>query len=244
MESVGTLTQDASEAKWCVDTLQRSIARDAPQEVKSRVENLIKSINERLMSSYPLLATGIPVRQENIWDELRAAGYTTHENPLLEREQQPEQQEEQHQPRNDEDDMAATAGQLLERVADNSSDKFKNSQFLELMRRLRDREVRVEGDKMVDVSAHSSVSSSLPPQNQQAPMQPQPAQAQPHFQRAAVDSAPGIDMNILEHADTDFSMPSALDFDDSNFNPSPITDGVSDTDLQFNYYNTNASYHR
>lgn len=242
MESSGTLTQDASEAKWCVDTLQRSIARDAPQKIRSRVENLIKSINERLMSSYPLLATGLPIRQENIWDELRAAGYTTHENTLLERDQQPEQQkEEQHQPRNDEDDMAETAGRLLERVADNSSEKFKNSQFLELMRRLRDREVRVEGDKMVEVSAQSSV-SPLPSTSHSASTAP----AQAGLVPASVP--PGIDMNILEHADTDFSMPldSTSDFDDSNFNSnsSPVTDGISDTDLQFNYYNTNASYHR
>ena len=242
MESSGSLTQDASEAKWCVDTLQRSIARDAPQELRSRVESLITSINQRLMSSYPLLATGVPMRQENIWDELRAAGYTTHENTLLERDQQPEQQkEQQHQPRNDENELAETAGQLLERVADNTSEKFKNSQFLELMRRLRDREVRVEGDKMVEVSAQSSV-SPLPSTSQSASTAP--AQAGP----VPASVPPGIDMNILEHADTDFSMPldSASGFDDSDFNlnSSPVTDGLSDTDLQFNYYNANASYHR
>jgi hypothetical protein len=45
--------------------------------------------------------------------------------------------------------LAITAGQLLDRVRDNQSEKFQNSQFLKLMRQLRDREVVVEGDKIV-----------------------------------------------------------------------------------------------
>lgn len=54
------------------------------------------------------------------------------------------------QPRNDDDALAATAQELLEKIEHNQSDKFKNSQFLGLMRKLRDREVRVEGDQMVE----------------------------------------------------------------------------------------------
>ena len=34
----------------------------------------------------------------------------------------------------------------------NQTDKFRNSQFLGLMRKLRDREVKVEGDKMVETN--------------------------------------------------------------------------------------------
>ena len=55
------------------------------------------------------------------------------------------------------DDLARTAGQLLDSVKHDQSQKFQDSNFLALMRQLRDREVRVEGDRMVDVS------SSLPP---------------------------------------------------------------------------------
>ena len=51
---------------------------------------------------------------------------------------------------NDDDALAATAQELLEKVEHNQSDKFRNSQFLGLMRRLRDREVKVEGDQMVE----------------------------------------------------------------------------------------------
>jgi hypothetical protein len=61
---------------------------------------------------------------------------------------------QQHQ--DDPDAVARTAGQLLESVKDNQSDKFQKSQFLELMRQLRDREVRVEGDKIVGVQPEDS----------------------------------------------------------------------------------------
>lgn len=52
----------------------------------------------------------------------------------------------------DADALAATATQLLENVKDESSRKFRESKFLSLMRQLRDREVHVEGDKIVNVS--------------------------------------------------------------------------------------------
>lgn len=55
------------------------------------------------------------------------------------------------------DDLARTAGQLLDSVKHEQSQKFQESSFLALMRQLRDREVRVEGDRMINVS------SSLPP---------------------------------------------------------------------------------
>lgn len=54
--------------------------------------------------------------------------------------------------RQHDDELAQTAANLLDRVSDNQTTKFKNSAFLGLMRQLADREVRVEGDKMVPVS--------------------------------------------------------------------------------------------
>ena len=54
------------------------------------------------------------------------------------------------------DDLARTAGQLLDSVKHDQSQKFQQSSFLALMRQLRDREVRVEGNRMVDVSTSSS----------------------------------------------------------------------------------------
>ena len=55
-------------------------------------------------------------------------------------------------PSDEADELARTAGTLLENVQHDNSQKFKQSNFLNLMRQLRDREVRVEGDKLVDVS--------------------------------------------------------------------------------------------
>ena len=59
---------------------------------------------------------------------------------------------------NDADELARTAGQLLDNLKHDQSQKFQDSNFLSLMRQLRDREIQVEGDKLVDVStSHSSV---------------------------------------------------------------------------------------
>ncbi|PLB54332.1 peroxin-20 [Aspergillus steynii IBT 23096] len=48
---------------------------------------------------------------------------------------------------NDADELARTAGHLLESVSHDQSQKFRESNFLALMRRIRDREVHVEGDE-------------------------------------------------------------------------------------------------
>ncbi|PSN73088.1 hypothetical protein BS50DRAFT_568668 [Corynespora cassiicola Philippines] len=190
LESTGELTQDASEAKWVVDALKKLADRPAPDEFKTRTERLITAINQRLMSSYPLLSSRAPINQDHIWEELEAAGYVR--TPVSERvEQQPQPQQKEEQPlRNDDDEMAETAGRLLERVADNTSEKFQNSQFLELMRRLRDREVRVEGDKMVETGSQPSTST--------------PTSAATAVPASAV---PGVDPKILDHAAVDFEVP-------------------------------------
>jgi len=65
----------------------------------------------------------------------------------LQRDERREQDE-----RLEQDEIARTAGELLERVSGDKTDKFQNSQFMSLMRRFRDREARVEGDKVVEVS--------------------------------------------------------------------------------------------
>ncbi|MCJ1456937.1 hypothetical protein MMC28_007303 [Mycoblastus sanguinarius] len=63
------------------------------------------------------------------------------------------QDREQDRPEIDDgDELARTAGQLLENVKGDQSQKFQESNFLSLMRQLRDREVRVEGDKIVDAT--------------------------------------------------------------------------------------------
>lgn len=199
LETKGHLVQDANEGRWIVDSLQRIANRDAPQEIKTRAETLVRAINQRLMSQYPLGAQ-VPMSAEPLWQEIDAAGYMKNPAPVQE-EQRPEQKEEQPA-RNDDDEMATTAGRLLEKVADNTSEKFQNSQFLSLMRRLRDHQVRVEDDKIVEVNStpeqvSAPSSSSLLDTH---PSQPQPSQP------AVGTTIPEIDPTILDHAVTDFGM--------------------------------------
>uniref|UniRef100_A0A093Y7W7 Peroxin 20 n=1 Tax=Talaromyces marneffei PM1 TaxID=1077442 RepID=A0A093Y7W7_TALMA len=47
----------------------------------------------------------------------------------------------------DPDELARTAGHLLDSLSHDTSQKFKESSFLALMRRIRDREVHIEGDE-------------------------------------------------------------------------------------------------
>lgn len=54
----------------------------------------------------------------------------------------------------DADALAQTAGQLLDKLRHDQSDKFQQSTFLTLMRRIRDREVQVEGDEFREVSSN------------------------------------------------------------------------------------------
>ena len=57
----------------------------------------------------------------------------------------------------DADELARTAGQLLNLVQHDTSQKFQNSQFLELMRQLRDREVEVQNNDMVSATNGISI---------------------------------------------------------------------------------------
>lgn len=54
----------------------------------------------------------------------------------------------------DPDELAKTAGNLLESLSHENSKKFQESNFLALMRRIRDREVHIEGDEFREVSTH------------------------------------------------------------------------------------------
>jgi len=55
---------------------------------------------------------------------------------------------------NDADELARTAGQLLNSVSHETNEKFQQSNFLALMRRIRDREVQIDGDEFREVSTN------------------------------------------------------------------------------------------
>jgi len=64
-------------------------------------------------------------------------------------ETEPTHKEQQEAP----DELARTAGSLLRSVENDQSSKFQGSQFLSLMRLLRDKEVTVQGDDIVAAKA-------------------------------------------------------------------------------------------
>ncbi|KIW06889.1 hypothetical protein, variant 1 [Verruconis gallopava] len=82
---------------------------------------------------------------ENLHDDI-GIHEPIHEGP---REAQADTQES-NTPRSVDEELARTAGRLLESVSHDTSEKFQSSVFLQLMRRLRDREVTVEGENFVE----------------------------------------------------------------------------------------------
>lgn len=102
-----------------------------------------------------------PGHEENFFDILAREEAAEQQAAQALAAAQEEQRQQQHQHPENGDELAHTAGQLLNSLADNTSKKFQESQFLALMRRLRDREVHVHGDKMVEVSAHPSSAPSV-----------------------------------------------------------------------------------
>lgn len=67
-------------------------------------------------------------------------------------EQQPVEQQVASQPVNDEE-MRATARLVVEHVQDETSEKFRNSEFFALMRQIRDGEKQVKEDEIVSVDS-------------------------------------------------------------------------------------------
>jgi hypothetical protein len=66
-----------------------------------------------------------------------------------------QEEKEQSQKGNHDDDLSRVAGQLLDSVSHENSQKFQDSVFLQLMRKLRDKEVRVDGENFVEVGSES-----------------------------------------------------------------------------------------
>lgn len=137
------------------------------QSVEEMVENIEAAAEQ---SATDMLRES----QQDLDDLVEEPTHRMHTSDIEYEPQQILKEEQAQQQQQYEDDaLAATAQELLEKVEHNQSDKFKNSQFLGLMRKLRDREVRVEGDKMVETvsptsnpqhhpSTHSSVTCKVP----------------------------------------------------------------------------------
>jgi peroxin-5 len=72
-------------------------------------------------------------------------------------DQQPAEKGPVHrQPENEQDELARTAGMLLENIKHEQNPKFQKSEFMDLMKQLRDGEMIVEGNKMVESDGRTS----------------------------------------------------------------------------------------
>ena len=125
--------EDAAKAEMTIEAESQSQTQELSQTTQ---EVQLNEYAERFMSTSP-----VPEVQSPFPVQVRIGADLIH-NPS-------DSPEPQHE---DPDALARTAGQLLESVRGNTSQKFQNSEFLQLMRQFRDREVQVEGDKIVERS--------------------------------------------------------------------------------------------
>jgi hypothetical protein len=92
------------------------------------------------------------IREESVANTSAPQVAPVSEQPLIGADTIPEKDQSLHPQPEDNEELAKTAGALLDSVKHDQSEKFRSSNFLALMRRLRDREVQVQGDEFKDVS--------------------------------------------------------------------------------------------
>ena len=83
---------------------------------------------------------------------------------IVEQEPEPVEEEPKLSQQEEADRLAQTAGELFDRLRHerDTDEKFRNSTFLALMKKLRDREVVVAGNDMVEAgSLHTSVTETV-----------------------------------------------------------------------------------
>ncbi|KAJ5662876.1 hypothetical protein N7507_003607 [Penicillium longicatenatum] len=95
-----------------------------------------------------------PAAQPDVHDASPIDPFDTAEQDIRVGSDDNSQSEEQTEARaQDADALARAAGQILTSVSHDQSEKFQQSNFLALMRRIRDREVEVKGDDFAEVSS-------------------------------------------------------------------------------------------
>lgn len=109
-----------------------------------------RAFEEVSVEQAELLESSPPISPAHDSAEMRPTGEARIGSDTILEEGAQESQNKNDQENSEE--LARTAGQLLDNVKHDQSQKFQNSSFLSLMRQIRDREVHVEGDKLVDVS--------------------------------------------------------------------------------------------
>ncbi|KAF7725981.1 hypothetical protein EC973_009127 [Apophysomyces ossiformis] len=104
---------------------------------------------------------------ERAFDEAKQGAQVDWEKEFAAQDSWASEFAEQHGITNDNEALAKTAAMLLESVDVESNPKFKNSNFMNLMRKLRDSEVSIEGNKMVDTKGGQQWASEFSQQNAQ-----------------------------------------------------------------------------
>lgn len=101
-------------------------------------------IQERAEDVYETTQPGVTTEAPVVHEEIRIGSDTIPQND----------KQNSQSPSNDADELARTAGHLLNSVSHETNEKFQQSSFLALMRRIRDREVHIEGDEFREVSTN------------------------------------------------------------------------------------------
>ncbi|KAJ7217874.1 hypothetical protein GGX14DRAFT_438704 [Mycena pura] len=137
--------QQQAHAAWASDFLQQQPILMQ----KANNAQMQREINSAVVSS--------PQPHETVWDR----EFSSRENLLATgpaAQAQDQSIQGASQDTRESDELARTAGLLLETVRDAQNPKFNNSEFMTLMRGLRDRDIIVEGNNMVKNTDQSAVS--------------------------------------------------------------------------------------
>ncbi|KAF8200672.1 hypothetical protein BJ912DRAFT_1122391 [Pholiota molesta] len=126
------------------------------------------SLSNFRMNSMPTFVPQIPIQHNAVqqpsvhsrrisWDrEFNAQELHLASAPSIITQELEQQQATSQRPANEADELARTAGMLLEGVKHEQNPKFQNSAFMGLMKQLRDGEVIVDGNTMVESDGRTS----------------------------------------------------------------------------------------
>ncbi|TFK44386.1 hypothetical protein BDQ12DRAFT_672889 [Crucibulum laeve] len=125
-------------------------------------------INNFRMNSMPTFMPQMPAQAQRAiatnqvsWDKEFSAHEFKLSTPKPLTQPIEKKQEVRHQTPQEADELARTAGMLLENVKNEQNPKFQNSQFMGLMKQLRDGMMVVEGNQMVESDGRTSSASHV-----------------------------------------------------------------------------------
>ncbi|KAG0169135.1 Peroxisomal membrane signal receptor PTS1 [Apophysomyces sp. BC1015] len=148
---------------WAADFLQQSPMHHPPPDGQFEEFEKIYQQNQMpaqghnwheefatFQANHPAMTEGEREAFERAFDEAKQGAQVDWEKEFAAQDSWASEFAEQEGITNDNEALAKTAAMLLDSVDVESNPKFKNSNFMNLMRKLRDSEVSIEGNKMVD----------------------------------------------------------------------------------------------